>query len=244
MRLYIVIILLGSCLVSCNRTPQKQALISDHTADSTSQVLPDSLKTQVLHEIRLSVKSGFFSTEETFSNVKQLFPKDSLDSEWLRKQINRSYTQAFNSQTRWSAVTKFDKLAAAFDRLNASHIIALHNLGAAGEVESLHLRDSLRKKGINTRGYCFYERKDVDSVIENKTLRISFGAFAGGGKEAVAIGKSIVSALKEQGFNAAWNHKAVTGITITDFTWHKRFGNGNCSYYRAVKILSGQKVQR
>jgi len=244
MRLYIII-LLGICLSSCNRSGQQQAATNAaKKAAAAASKMPDSLKAKVLHEIRLSVKSGFYSTEETFSNVKQLFPKDSLDNEWLRKQINRNYVQAFNSQTIWSTVTKFDKFAAAFDQLNANHIIALHNLGTNGREDCGRLRDSLRKKGIITRGYCFYRRKDVDTVIDDRKLLLTFGAFAGGDKKAVEIGKAIVKALKAQGFKTSWNNAPGIGITITDFSWHKRFGNGNCSYYRAVKILSGQKVHR
>lgn len=237
MRLYIII-LLSIFVFSCNRSAQQRADTAASKADSARRKMPDSLKATVLHEIRLSVKSGFYSTEETFSNVKQLFPKDSLDNDWLRKQINRNYVQAFNSQTIWSAVTKFDKFAVAFDQLNANRIIALHNLGNNGQEDCRHLRDSLRKKGIITEGYCYYRRKDVDTVIDARKLLITFGTFAGGDKKAVEIGRAVIKALKARGFKTSWNNAPGAGITITDFSWHKRFGNGNCSYKRAVKILS------
>jgi len=242
MRLYIVI-LLSISFISCSSPAKRQPPIAaTGKTDTTSRIMPDSLKTQLLHEINLSVKSGFYSSEETLDNVKQIFDDDSLDEQWVISHINRAYAQVFNAQTQWPQLLGFDRLAKAFDKLNQHHIIALHNQGITredGEDGCKELHKTLKKEGINTRGYCFYHGQDVGHVIETKTLYIAFGDFDDNDRKAVSIGKELVKALKEQGFKVVWNNTAATRIEIIGFTWRKRFGNGNCSYDRAVMILKG-----
>ena len=243
MRLYIII-LSGICIISCNRPAQQQgATTVARKADTTVHKMPDSLKNDITHEIKLDVKTGFYSAEETFDFVEDVFG-DTLDVPWVKKQINKAFVQAFNNQSTWPMVTSFDKLAKAFDQLNAHHIIALHNQGTTkedGVDDCTALHNKLKKKGINTRGYCFYHGQDMERVVEDKVLYIAFGDFKNNDRKGVEIGKAVVKALKEQGFKVSWNNSINTRIEITNFTWHKRFGNGNCSYDRAVKILSGEK---
>ncbi|BAU53038.1 DUF6891 domain-containing protein [Mucilaginibacter gotjawali] len=242
MRLYIII-LLGFCLFSCNRSAQKQSAAAASKADTAVHKMPDSLKNNIVHEIKLDVKSGFFSAEETLDRVKEVFDGDSLDEQWIVSKINRTYAQAFNAQVQWPTVTAFDRLAKAFDKLNQNHIIALHNQGMTkedGVDDCTELHNKLKKKGIRTRGYCFYHGQDLDRVIEDKNLYLAFGDFDDNDRKGVAIGKAIVKVLKEQGFKVNWNNSMDSRIEIENLTWRKRFGNGNCSYDRAVKILSGK----
>lgn len=240
MRVYIAILLV-ICFFSCNRSAQKQSATVGSKADTAAHKMPDSLKNNIIRAIKLDVKSGFFSAEETLDNVKEVFGKDSLDEQWIISRINRTYAQAFNAQVLWPQVTAFDRLAKAFDKLNQNHIIALHNQGMTkedGVNDCAELHNKLKKKGIRTRGYCFYHRQDLDRVIDDKTLYLAFGDFDHNDRKRVAIGKAIVKVLKEQGFKVNWNNSSNSRIAIEDLTWRKRFGNGNCSYSRAVKILS------
>jgi hypothetical protein len=237
----IIFITLGLLLFSCKgpgAQPPPGTVVDK--ADTAMRKMPDSLKDQIAGEIKLSVKSGFYSSEETLDNVNDVFSEDSLDEPWIRKRINKAFVQAFNAQVSWPAVTSFDKLALAFDKLNEHHIIALHNQGMTkedGVDDCTELHDKLKKKGISTRGYCFYHGQDVERVVEDKVLYIAFGDFGNNDRKGVEIGRAVVKALKEQGFKVSWNNKIDTRIEITNFIWRKRFGNGNCSYDRAVRLL-------
>ena len=240
-----IIILLGLLLFSCKGPGAQQTpAVVAHKADTAVYKMPDSLKNKITDSIKTYVKSGFYSTEETLENVKKAFAPDSVDEQWVISHINRAYAQAFNAQVKWPQVVGFDKMAKAFDKLNQHHIIALHDEGItrdAGQNDCKELHSKLKKKGIKTKGYCFYCKQDIKGVVKNKTLEITFGDFDNNRPQALAIGKEVTKALKEQGFKVMWNNTPGAPVELADFTWRKRFGNGNCSYDRAVKILSGKR---
>jgi hypothetical protein len=239
----IVIVLLGICFLSCNQapantSPEKNSIGTDTAKHNTA----DSLKSEISAEIKTLIKSGFYDREETFDSISDMF-NEKLDEPWIKEQIEKEYAKRLKEQHDWPEVTDFDKLVKAFDKLNSSHIIALHNYDNTreeGEEDTKELHDKLKTKGINTIGYCFYHTQDVDRVAEEKVLFIAFGDFENNDKKSVEIGQAVVKALLQQGFKITWNNSADTRIEITNIKWQKRFGNKNCSYERSVKLLSGR----
>jgi hypothetical protein len=201
----------------------------------------DSLKTEIADEINAFIKSGFFDKEETFENIQDMFYNETLDESWIKQEIDKQYEQRLAEQKTWQPVTDFDRLAAVFDKLNSSGIIALHNAGYTrqdGESDTGEIHAELEKEGIETRGYCFYHTQDMDRAIDGGNLLLAFGDFMENDKLGTDIGKEIVAALQEKGFKTQWNGSIENRIEVVGLKWQKRFGNDNCSNERAIERLS------
>jgi hypothetical protein len=206
--------------------------------------MTDTTKKDILEQVDISIKSGFYDKEEIFINVEDYLYEIPFDHEWAKQQIDKAYSERLKEQSTWPAVTDFDKLVQAFDKLNSSGIIALHNAGMTkqdGEGDSEEIHDELLKKGIKTKGFCYYHWQDVERVVEDTHLYIGFGDFNNNDQAALEIGRQVAAALKEQGFKLHWDNTVAARIEITNIKWQKRFGNNNCSNEKAINHLSHQK---
>lgn len=208
--------------------------------------MTDTTKKDIIEQIRVSIKSGFYDKEEIITNIEDYLYEIPFDQDWTKHQIDKAYAERLKEQSIWSAVTDFDKLVQAFDRLNSSEIIALHNAGITkqdGEGDSKEIHEDLLKKGINTKGFCYYHWQDIERVIDDGYLYIGFGDFNNDDKEALEIGKQVASTLESEGFKLNWDKTVATRIEITNIKWQKRFGNDNCSYDRTKKLLRKSKIE-
>ena len=110
-----------------------------------------------------------------------------------------------------------------------------------GEEDCEQLHDELLKKGIKTKGFCYYHWQDIGRVVDDGHLFIGFGNFNNNDKDALEIGKLVATSLETQGFQLNWDKTVATRIEITNLKWQKRFGNDNCSNEKAIRLLSNSK---
>jgi hypothetical protein len=203
--------------------------------------MTDTTKNDIIEQLNISIKSGFYDKEEIFTNIEDYLYEIPFDQEWTKKQIDSAYAVRLREQTSWATVTDFDKLVQAFDKLNSSGIIALHKAGMTkqdGEGDSQEIHEELLKKGIKTSGFCYYHWQDVERVVDDSHLFIGFGDFNKNDKDALEIGKKVAATLESKGFKLNWDKTVETRIEITNINWQKRFGNENCSNENAIKLLS------
>jgi hypothetical protein len=203
--------------------------------------MTDTTKNDIIEQLNISIKSGFYDKEDIFTNIEDYLYEIPFDRDWTKKQIDSAYADRLNAQATWPAITDFDKLVQAFDILNSSGIIALHNAGITkqdGEGDSKEIHDHLLKKGVKTKGFCYYHWQDVERVVDDSHLYIGFGDFNNSDKEALEIGKQVAMTLEHKGFKINWDKTVETRIEITNIKWEKRFGNDNCSNEKAIKLLS------
>ena len=242
----LIIISLAIFLLSCNNLKHDKNSVAAKTTviaihkDTTKKVMTDTLKNEVIEEINIDVKSGFYDKSDIFSRVDDYLYEIPFDSNWAKKQIDKIYTTRLKEQSTWQPVTDFDKLAQVFDKLNTTGIIALHNAGMSkedGEDDCDDIHDELLKQGIKTSGFCYYHWQDIERVVDDGHLYIGFGDFNNNAKDAAAIGKEVATALENKGFKLIWDKTADTRIEITNIKWRKRFGNDNCSYDWAKLLL-------
>lgn len=204
--------------------------------------MTDTTKNDIIEQLNISIKSGFYDKEEIFTNIEDYLYENPFDEDWTKKQIDSAYAERLKQQTSWATVTDFDKLVQAFDKLNSSGIIALHNAGITkqdGEGDSQEIHEVLLKRGIKTSGFCYYHWQDVERVVDDSHLFIGFGDFNNNDKDALEIGKQVAAILESNGFKLNWNKTVETRIEITNINWRKRFGNDNCSNEKAIKLLTG-----
>jgi hypothetical protein len=241
MRTLTIIILIISIL-SCNNTKQdNKAIGKEIISDTLKTSMTDTLKTEVLEQINTSIKSGFYDKDDIFNNVEDYLYEIPYDKEWTKLQIKNIYAARVKEQESWEAVTDFDKLVQAFDKLNSNGIISLHNAGMTkqdGEGDCEDIYQEQKKNGIVAKGFCYYHWQDIKRVVDDGNLFIGFGDFKNNDKDALAIGNQIASTLESFGLKLNWDKTINTRIEIINLKWQKRFGNENCSYERAAKKLS------
>ena len=206
--------------------------------------MTDTLKTEVLEQINTSIKSGFYDKDNVFNNVEDYLYEIQYDKEWTKQQIENIYAARIKEQSSWETITDFDKLTQAFDKLNTSGIISLHNAGMTrqdGEGDCEEIYQELKKKGIVAKGFCYYHWQDIERVVDDGNLFIGFGDFKNNEKDALAIGNQIASTLESFGLKLNWDKTINTRIEIINLKWQKRFGNDNCSNDRAITKLNDFK---
>ena len=114
--------------------------------------MTDTTKGDIIEQIDVSVKSGFYDKEEILTHVEDYMYEIPFDHEWTKQQIEKAYSDRLKEQSTWSAVTDFDKLVLAFDKLNSSGIIALHNAGVTkqdGEGDSEEIHEDLLSQPLH-----------------------------------------------------------------------------------------------
>lgn len=233
-----IIALFCSC---SNSSGNSTEAVTINSTDTSKPPAKDSLKEELSLEIAAFINSGFYDQEEIFESLRDMFYREILEEDWLRGEIRRQYNQRLAHQSSWEQETDFDRLARVFDRLNSTGIIALHNAGytrqdGEGDVEELYER--LKRKGFRTKGSCFYHAQDIDRVIESDTLYLAFGTWEGNDRSGEQVGREVITALQKEGFKTNWNDSIGYRIEVVGLKWQKRFGNGNCSRERAIRLLS------
>lgn len=185
----------------------------------------ETLKAEILTAIRYAVLGGFYNQEEILENIQDIYYDEELDESWIRMEIDRSFSERLAEQQSWPAITDFDRLEAAFDKLNDLGIIAMHNAGYTrqdGESDAYDMHHTLAGDNIPTKGYCFYHGQDLERVIESGKLYLAFGYFQGDDHTGMEIGRSIVQALEEASFQVSWNQQLDTRIEVNGINWQKR----------------------
>jgi len=241
---FITISILPIFFFSCNNSKHDKTNDAVTIIDTAKSAMTDTTKREIIEQIDISIKSGFYDKESTFTNVEDYLYEIPFDHDWTKKQIDKAYANRLKEQSMWPVVTDFDKLVQAFDKLNSSGIVALHNAGITkqdGEEDSEEIHEDLLKKRIKTKGFCYYHWQDVERVVDDTHLYIGFGAFNNNNKDALEIGKQVAATLEGSGFKLDWDGTVATRIEITNIKWQKRFGNDNCSYEKAINLLSNQK---
>ena len=231
-------------LFSCNSSKHDKESVRAITGDPSRTSMIDTTKEDINEIIDVSIKSGFYDKEDIFANVEDYLYEISFDHDWVRQQIDNAYVDRKKEQSTWPSVTDFDKLVQAFDELNAIGIVALHNAGMTkqdGEGEVIEVYKELLKKGIKTKGFCYYHWQDVERAVYDSHLFIGFGDFNNNEQDALEIGKLVATTIGSKGFKINWDETAKARIEITNIKWQKRFGNDNCDNEKAVILLSNQK---
>ena len=127
------------------------------------------------------------------------------------------------AEAGWPAQTDWDRLAAAFVRLEAGRVLALHNAGyttSDAHGDAWHIINTDRRDRWD--GFCYYHGQDIERAIQREPLFVGFEAVAEGAAQKTAIGERVAAALRDAGFDVDWNGDPETRMSITDLDWKKR----------------------
>jgi hypothetical protein len=178
-------------------------------------------------EVRRLVWSGFDTADEIVESVEWTWDWDEpLDIDWLREQIATEFAEKRRGETAWPTITDVDRLARAFDALNAEGVIALHNAGDTQQDGMSDVSERYRDADdpAAIAGWCFYTGQDIESALTSDELYLAFGIFENASDEARsrALAKRIEAALEREGFRVEWNGDLGTRLRIAPLHWQKR----------------------
>ena len=175
--------------------------------------------------VEMLIAGGFFNEDdlETFIADMAFDPHGAPHAKAVREHALAVMDAKRAAEPNWPAVTDWDRLARAFDALEAGGILALHNAGmttsdAHGDAWDLIGRDPPGK----WRGFAFYHGQDLERVLAGDALYIGFDAVAEGAEAKRAIGAAIVAALKAEGFAPNWNGDPETRLDVPGIPSQKR----------------------
>jgi hypothetical protein len=159
-------------------------------------------------------KSGFFSSDEIL---------EILEDEFMEEEVDFS---SFAVPQFDSANANFAKLEEAFSALALENVVAIHNCGydiEEGVADAFELFVHLKNNKFDPDGFCFYAFEDVEQVIYDDALKITFGDFENDEKKALEIGNIVEKCLKSAGFDINWDGTLNNQIEIVSFKWDKSY---------------------
>jgi hypothetical protein len=176
-------------------------------------------------QVSVLVRSGFFNEDDLETYIAELAfdPRSAPHAQAVRAHARAAMAAKRAEEAGWPAATDWDRLAAAFDALEASGILALHNAGMTTSDAHGDAWDLIGRDPPGTwRGFAFYHGQDVERALDGQSLFIGFEAVAEGADPKRAIGATVVAALKAQGFAPVWNGDPETRLDVPGIKWQKR----------------------
>ncbi|WP_147017515.1 DUF6891 domain-containing protein [Methylorubrum extorquens] len=179
--------------------------------------------------IEILARGGFETEASTLKTIldEYLNPHeiDPEDRGWVEAEVVRAFARKRADEATWPLETDFDRLAIAFDALDASGIIALHKAGytrSDGISDAAEIDHQRRERGRASRGFVFYHGQDVEAVVFDRGLYLAFSAFDDRDATMAAIAAEIVAAVEAQGLRTHWEGDVGTRILVHPIRWLKR----------------------
>ncbi len=191
---------------------------------------PPELQSQIHSLVTLEVKGGFGDRDEIIERVLETLEMDvdDFDPDALEPVVAQSTDEHLAAhqleQATWTESTDCDRLDAVFAELEEAGLLVGQNYGETQDDAIADLSEVFDEhpETENLRGYVFYTHQDLERVLENGTLALGFGMANDDGPDATLVGKTILEAFKQAGFQVKWNGKLNARIEVTQIDWKKR----------------------
>lgn len=195
--------------------------------------MTDNLPPETLDELRSyierDVTAGFLTAEEIVQSAVDVLEEEA-DLVLLTVEAQRICAEAFRqhveAQRNWPAVTDCDKLDQAFENLEASGVIARQNFTCCGTCGVAEIEDEIQQAlsaGRKATGYAFYHAQDTESAAEGHGVHLNYGSVEDSEQAALAVGHSIMDALRACGLSPAWDGTLGKRIALP-LDWKRRRG--------------------
>jgi hypothetical protein len=187
----------------------------------------DELLAEINSTARRLVKEGFEDEEAVIQDVTEQYEseyrRDDLGPHVAR--ITRERLQEhYRAQASWPTSTDCDKLDSMFANLEQQGIVARQNFTCCQNCGHAEIGAEIAKasKVREVKGYAFYHMQDTERAAETGTLYIAYASRSGMNEDSLAVGRTIVSAIRRVGLNADWDGSLNTRICITGLDWKRR----------------------
>ena len=179
-----------------------------------------------IESIRQYVWSGFFDADEIVEMIDEaVLRPGEIDHSWLRVQIAEEFRKKRAAEPTWPAVTDCDWVDQVFESLERQGILSLQNAGytqdnGIDDVTQFYYEAGGEQSDIV--GYCFYHGQDLERVMEDGDLGLTFGDILGGDEKGVEIGRRIKLAFETAGFTVVWDESIETRLLVKGINWQRR----------------------
>ncbi|MGU3494404.1 DUF6891 domain-containing protein [Xanthobacteraceae bacterium A53D] len=176
--------------------------------------------------IYYTIWSGFCGPEDVDGVIEDfLLDEPELDEKALRAEVAEQMAKKAKDEQLWPEVTDCDKLDTAFAALADAKILGLHSAGytmSDGHDEAAEaLADEPEGAFV---GYCFYHGQDIESALDSgDAMFIAYDHVDGDVPDKVAVGETVMAALRAAGLKPDWNGDAKRRIELKDFVWRRRY---------------------
>lgn len=205
---------------------QRRGLQSREASDTPAEKID---RADTAERIEILARGGFESRASTLETIlDEYLGPDTVDPEdrrWVEAEVARAFAEKRADEATWPLETDFDRLAVAFDALDARGIIALHCAGytrSDGISDAAEVYHQRRERGRASRGFVFYHGQDVEAVLVDRGLYLAFGAFDERDETMAAIAAEIVAAVEAQGLRTEWDGDVGRRILVHPIRWLKR----------------------
>ena len=185
---------------------------------TTTPELDDKLRDEAEQSARLLVRGGFLEFAEVAAALQD---EHELTAEQAARIVAGPWEQRRREQESWPAVTDPDRLAEAFNALEAGGVTARMNFTCCGSCGRAEIGAEAAE---GAHGFAFFHSQDTDRVAEGGPLWLAYGHFvdAPGGVTTAEVGAEVVAALTAAGLRAEWNGSPEKAIRVTGLEWRKR----------------------
>jgi hypothetical protein len=183
-------------------------------------------KSEFLEEIYTHVWSGLYDADEIVLMLTDIWvsPGDP-DEAWIQRAVKKEFAKKKKQEATWPKTTDCDLLEDAFAVLEDEGIIALDDAGITksdGLEDVMDVYEDAGGKESDYVGYCFYNHQDLEGVLANGDLWLSFGDIHGDARRGVKIGRRVKAALEEAGLQVKWSGTIGQRILVTGMRWQRR----------------------
>ena len=197
--------------------------------------LPKDVVETIRDQVRQILRSGFDSVSDVRAKVDelepdQLFDEGTIDEAQLRTEARRALDAELaiyqREVKRWPKQTDNDRLDAAFRDLEDNHgILARQDYWCCQTCGNAAISDEMAKTRTKKRpgalGYVYFHNQDTESAVNNAGLYLAYGSADELDVRTRAVGRVIVSVLRDHGLAPSWDGDIGERIELP-IDWRRR----------------------
>ena len=197
---------------------------------------------EIKEEILFFSKCGFYDREDILETIEDEFIDYELDLDLISSNID----EIFNMSQDNKDSSDFINLKKAFEDLSKKGIVSIHNNAydiQEGVEDAFEVYTHLINNNYSPIGFCFYTLSDIEEVLENKVLSLSYGSFNLEDKSNQSNVEDLIEdTLKKAQFQF---EKTEEQFNILTFNWQKVYDNKNYSmegaYEDFIKVNNNEE---
>ncbi|OIV38211.1 hypothetical protein BIV57_07145 [Mangrovactinospora gilvigrisea] len=182
----------------------------------------------VEHTAARFVAEGYAAFDEVCEDVTTTMAEEeqiTLAPATVQAIVAAAWDARLQEQRTWPDVTDNDRLARAFDDLEASGIVAREDFTCCAQCAANEIDDEIRP-GSAPEGYVYFHNQDTQRAVEGGPLLLGFGSFVAAGHPdypalSRTVGTRVMAALSAHGLTADWDGDPGRRIAVT-LAWRKR----------------------